>query len=257
MPIAFCPCTTRLASFLSVPVITMALSAAIGAVDAQPSPRLPLGDAAYAELDQLVGSGLVRTVIYGQRPFTRREVARIIADASLAAERRTVSDGTRRVLDRLRRRFLVQEDPRGAPMMPRYADVEIIQLQSPALAIAPAPVGDVDANLNPLLNGRGGRRYAPGTTLSAEAGGAWSIGRRVTVQLAPRIAAGHGAGGGYRSRCSQCGSAPKTGRLRCQEIQLDSLISSGQAESTCRSGLDVRDTLEPTPDKARCAQTWD
>jgi len=198
MPIAFRPLTTRLASFRVIRVVTMALGTATGAVDAQPSPRLPLGDAAYVELDQLVGSGLVRTVMYGQRPFTRREVTRIVADASRAAERRTVSDATRRVLDRLRRRFQVRPDADSASAAPYYASVETVQLQSPARAIARAPVGDVAADLNPLLNGRGGRWYSQGMTLSAEGGGAWSLGRRVTLQLAPRIAAGRNANSGER-----------------------------------------------------------
>ncbi len=198
MLIVFRPGTARLASFRMLRAVTMVLSAAIGSANAQPSPRLPLSDPAYAELDQLVGSGLVRTVIYGQRPFTRREVTRIVGDASRAAGQRAVSDATSRVLDRLRRRFEVRPDPDSAPAASRYARVEIVQLESPARALAKAPVGDVAADLNPLLNGRGGRWYSQGMTVAAEVGGAWNLGRRVTLQVAPRIAAGSGAGAANR-----------------------------------------------------------
>ena len=54
---------------LRLALTVVAVSARLGG---QPSPRVPLGDPTYEALDVIVGSGLVRTIVYGQRPFTQR-----------------------------------------------------------------------------------------------------------------------------------------------------------------------------------------
>jgi hypothetical protein len=58
-------------------------------------------------------------------------------------------------------------------------------------------VGGVAADLNPLLNERGGRRYAQGGTVAAEGSGAWTLGSRGLLQLQPRLAAGSGSSGHF------------------------------------------------------------
>src|SRR5437899_2500229 len=49
---------------------------------AQATVTVPLQDPVYRDLDRLFNAGLVKTMLVGQRPYTRREVARIILDAS-------------------------------------------------------------------------------------------------------------------------------------------------------------------------------
>ena len=167
---------------------------------AQPSPSVPLGDPAYAQLDQVVGSGLVRTVIYGQRPFTRREIARIAAEAraqlALPAHATRVSVATRRTLESLARRFPTQDDQAGLRRFAPMARTELLLLDSPSRAIPPAPVGTVQADVNPLLNARGGRRYGQGPTLAFEGGASAALGQHLLVQLQPRVAGGVATRGG-------------------------------------------------------------
>ena len=87
-------------------VFVALLSTVAATLSAQPSPRVPLTDPVYEVLDQVIGSGLVRTVIYGERPYTRREIARIVAEASAHAKTRQVSRSTTAQLARLSARFV-------------------------------------------------------------------------------------------------------------------------------------------------------
>jgi len=155
-------------------------------LSAQPSPFVPLEDAAYEQLDQLVGSGLVRTVIYGQRPYTRREITRIVTEARAQAARRPSSAATARVLQQLVARFVTD----SAPGM-RSLTSEALWLDSPERPIPPNPTGFIeDGVVNPLLNARSGRRYGQGTTLAVEGRVAQPLGSHLLFTLAPRAAAG-------------------------------------------------------------------
>lgn len=189
--------------------VIIAMSAMVCQLAAQPSPRVPLSDPVYDELDQIAGSGLVRTIIYGQRPWTRTEVARIVAEANGQMPRHPVSLSTQRVLARLTGRFAnelraltppLRRDTLVAPWIrpeAHQASLQFLALDSPSRGVPPAPVGGVAADLNPLLNERGGRRYAQGGTVSAEWSGAWTVGHRALLQLQPRLAAGDGASGHF------------------------------------------------------------
>ena len=157
-----------------------------GALSAQPSPRVPLTDPVYEVLDQVIGSGLVRTVIYGERPYTRREIGRIVAEASAHAKTRQVSRSTTAQLARLNARFADEKDRPAV----QWVSADVIGLDSPSRDIPPAPVGAVAADLNPLLNGRGGRRFGQGPTFATEASTIWSLGRHLLITAQPRVALG-------------------------------------------------------------------
>src|SRR5688572_17393143 len=58
-----------------------ALSLAPGAVPGQATTNVPVQDLTYRHVQRLVTEGLVDTVHVGQRPYSRREVARIAAEA--------------------------------------------------------------------------------------------------------------------------------------------------------------------------------
>ncbi|MDQ6613145.1 MAG: hypothetical protein M3Y64_11975, partial [Gemmatimonadota bacterium] len=151
-----------------------------GNLSAQASTQLPLDDAAYAALDRIVGSGLVQTVFYGQRPYTRVEVARIVQEANANLANHSVSPSTRRLLAGLAVRFA--RELQAASQAPssnntgattqtntaattqtntdattqrattvrtdaRVADVELLLLNSPTRAIESAPTGGIAADV--------------------------------------------------------------------------------------------------------------
>ena len=198
--------THRVLRGLAVALSVVVVSVASGRVlTAQGSPRVPLGDPAYAQIDQVVGSGLVRVAIRGQRPWTRAEVARIIAEAQSQLTGIDVSRSTRRVLDRLASRFAPELRNLAAPagehpvrsgrrLLSRDALLELVSLDSPPRDIPSAPVGTAEADINPLLGERAARRYGQGVTLAADIGAVLRIGNRGLLELRPRLASGGNVG---------------------------------------------------------------
>ena len=75
------------------------------ALGAQATVTVPVQDPVYRDLDRLFGSGLIKTMLVGQRPYSRRDIARIVIDASKSPPLRPVSEGNRRILERLAREF--------------------------------------------------------------------------------------------------------------------------------------------------------
>src|SRR3954463_3951549 len=76
-----------------------------GVLRAQATVTVPVQDPVYRDLDRLFGSGLIKTMVVGMRPYSRREIARIIADASKTPSARPISSSNRRILDRLAREY--------------------------------------------------------------------------------------------------------------------------------------------------------
>src|SRR5690348_1526425 len=72
---------------------------------AQATVTVPVQDPVYRDLDRLFGSGAIKTMIVGQRPYSRREIARIALDASKPSSSRPLSERNRRILDRLLRDY--------------------------------------------------------------------------------------------------------------------------------------------------------
>src|SRR3954470_14835073 len=75
---------------------------------AQRTVTVAVQDPVYRDLDRLLGSGIVRTMIVGQKPYSRREIARIIAAASKAESTTTVSPTVAGILARLRGDYEVE-----------------------------------------------------------------------------------------------------------------------------------------------------
>ena len=162
------------------------------------SPRLSLDDAVYAQLDRLIGSGLVYSATYGQRPYSRLEVARMVLEASEHKATHAVSSSTERLLHQLLARFTPEMRLLKASMrdsvpvreISRSASLELLMLDSPSRAIASAPTGGIAADINPLLNDRSGQRFAQSATAVATFDHAWQLGRHFSAQLqrgGPRI----------------------------------------------------------------------
>ncbi len=206
-----------------------------GPIGGQPSPRIPLNDPVYEQIDQLAGSGLVRTIIYGQRPFRASEIQRILLEATVLARTRTLSASTTRVLANLSARFQPNAQDSGrniatasAPTahvgddarLPgeRFASVGLLAHDSPTRGVPPAPVGGVDADLNPLLNARAGRRFARGPTLAAELGIGRAFGRHVLMTAQPRVAVGGTSAGRFAELSLQQASVAGSARNLLLEV---------------------------------------
>ncbi|MEP6762938.1 MAG: capsule assembly Wzi family protein [Gemmatimonadaceae bacterium] len=185
-------------------LLLFALLLTSGELRAQASPHVPLNDAVYSQLDQIIGSGLVRTAMYGQRPYRRTEIARLISEAGEQATKKSISASTEQILKRLELRFARElaeirssESPsRTIREIAREGNVELLVLDSPARAIEGAPTGGIAADVNPLLNNRQGQRFAEGTTTVATSvatvSDSWSFGKHLAAQLTPRFVVGVG-----------------------------------------------------------------
>src|SRR5206468_686882 len=97
MPLSRVPALASGMRMFAALLAALMLPAALGA---QATVTVPVQDPAYRDLDRLFGSGLIKTMIVGQKPYSRREIARIVIDASKTPPSRPGSDGNRRVLER-------------------------------------------------------------------------------------------------------------------------------------------------------------
>jgi len=262
----------RAAMTVALPIIVALIGLAREAA-AQPSPRLPLGDPVYEELDQVAGSGLVTTIIYGQRPWTRAEVARIVAAANEELSVHAVSSSTRRVLARLSGRFAKELRASSMPISrePTIArwirpeagqgNLELLGLDSPSRDIPTTPVGGVAADLNPVINERGGRRYAQGETVSTEWNGAWTLGNRALLALQPRLATGGGSSGQFSEATLQGASLGFESRNLVVEVGRQPLVwgqgmAGGLLLSTSGRPLDMIRVATARPWRAPWVFRW-
>src|SRR3954468_566905 len=107
MPLSCVPALASGMRMFAALIAALMLPAALGA---QATVTVPVQDPAYRDLDRLFGSGLIKTMIVGQKPYSRREIARIVLDASQNPPRRRMSEGNRRILERLAREFAPEID---------------------------------------------------------------------------------------------------------------------------------------------------
>ena len=131
---------------------------------AQATQTVPPDHPVYSFIDRLIGARLVDTVLAGQRMMSRREIARLLAEA-----RRTASDTTwigRRISEFME---VFPSELSRAPMM-GAVEAEITVAESPARGIEPDGTGAIRVELNPIVGDRLGRPYANGSTASAIAG---------------------------------------------------------------------------------------
>lgn len=148
-------------------------------------------DPVYHDVQRLIAAGLVRDVIVGQGPLSRRELAAIVLraqrrlDSLTSAEAVNLDGNTRRqfpraekeflheLLDLVRTRFDIEntspDTARSVSIRPIIAPLHSLaldwtQAQSPARLVPPSNgLGRIDATLNPLLANRQGRPLVNGT----------------------------------------------------------------------------------------------
>jgi len=162
---------------------------------AQVSVNVSTLDSAYRDIDKLVANGLVDKIIVGQRPYSRKEIARITAEAMLHLPRlqdplndpnlspgkkqklQTRLDYVQEVLSRLQDDYREELVQMGAlpgekewySLHPiEKADLGIVMSNSLPRTVPSNGLGSADAVINPLLQYRQGRHIIDGSTLSLE-----------------------------------------------------------------------------------------
>src|SRR5918992_6334208 len=81
---------TTQAAALGQTLLALTLSLALswpGTASAQATTNVPVHDLTYRHVERLIAEGLVDTVHVGQRPYSRREVARIASEAERNLQR--------------------------------------------------------------------------------------------------------------------------------------------------------------------------
>ncbi|HEV7994486.1 MAG TPA: capsule assembly Wzi family protein [Gemmatimonadaceae bacterium] len=171
------------ATWLRFLVVSLALVLAARGVRAQGTATLPASDLAYFDIDRLSELGFLDSVIIGQRPYSRREIGRILRAArdrsDRLAERNAshlisdlelaIGDG---ILRRLETRFSseVEEESSGEAVFSPLDGVSLVVSGTDAARRRfPAPhTHPIEATTGSLLPRRLGTQLAPGVTGALE-----------------------------------------------------------------------------------------
>jgi hypothetical protein len=161
---------------------------------------VPMGDPVYQDIDRVLATGLVENGYSSQRPYTRREIARMLVSVQRKPYERQLNAVTLRIIERLRARFAPeirmlagQDAPEAREAVYRWR-AEALGLSSPPRGIPEDFTGTVAASINPLLNDRSGRQYGEGGNLAAELEFERALLRRLSVRVRPRLLTGANAG---------------------------------------------------------------
>src|SRR5918999_4787091 len=166
-------------------LLTLALSAlSLGSASGQATTNVPIQDMTYRHVERLVAEGLVDTVHVGQRPYSRREVARIAAAAERNLTRleskasdTTLTVGARaafaRRLERVRAILAILRaeygtDGGGGTRLLESAAADWTWTNSPPRIVPSDELGGISAVTNPFVDYRLGRRYVDGGNLALE-----------------------------------------------------------------------------------------
>lgn len=160
---------------------------------------LPVTDAAYADLDALITSGLVRDVLVGERPYSRAAIRRMVTEAQRRIGTGTPPARVREALTRLAARVEIRtEEPTASQpavaRTPIAASVALTTSRDRAM-ISGTRDDRIDATFNPMLQANGGRVLLDAATAALE-GGAFIERGRVAAELTGRAYGGapHDAG---------------------------------------------------------------
>ena len=159
--------------FVARSMLTLLLVLALpGVCRAQATPYVPMLDPAYADLDALIASGLVRSLMVGERPYSEASFRRFVQEAARRRAERAPSEREAEALGRLEARFS-GTPPKGIVFQrtPVTGTISISSSPTRAMRVNGAPAGSqIDADLNPLLQRNQGRVLVDGLTTAVEAG---------------------------------------------------------------------------------------
>ena len=163
------------------------------------SPNVPIDDHVYRDIDQLVAAGLVKDAIYGQRPWSRNEIARMIAQARHRYdEKGGISSDERNMATAIMAEYTIEQleseyrDELAGNKSLRFhwleeASAEAAYLDSPYRAVPENNgLGAIKAVINPLVAYREGRHYADGGTFALESVH-WATSQYFSIYAQPRF----------------------------------------------------------------------
>jgi hypothetical protein len=152
---------------------------------AQATPIVSPDAIVYRDIERLAALGFIDSLIVGVRPFSEREVLRLLNEA-------------RRNLDR-RPSARAWAEPAIAADIARYTRetqrpvdevrVEAAAMESPSRLAPIDDLGVIDQDVNPLSSNRLGRPLASGATLLLESTHAATIGQYLALTLSPQLTA--------------------------------------------------------------------
>lgn len=225
---------------------------------AQATVTVSVSDPVYRDLDRLFGEGLVKTMVVGQRPYSRREIARIILAAQRPQLGYVPTESDRRIIARLAReyapelRMLSGDTALGSPVTLYFARAEVLGTNSPRRAIPGDSTGHVEADVNPLLDGREGRVYRVGANAAAEMEVAVRAARSLVFRVDPRVVANLNAGEAFAQGSIQAATATLLVRnimadVGRQEFVWGQGMEGGLLGSTSGRPLDMVRIASDTP----------
>ncbi|QQR81374.1 MAG: hypothetical protein IPJ69_04390 [Deltaproteobacteria bacterium] len=154
------------------------------------SSNVPIDDPVYRDIDKLVGVGLIKDAIYGQRPWSRKEIARMIASAKNIQTNNGLlllapDDGEvelniiiQDILERLTKEYreeliangTLEGETKNISVTPlEQVRLDYTLLDSPSRAVpASNGLGGIDAVINPMVAYQEGRHIVDGNTLGFE-----------------------------------------------------------------------------------------
>jgi hypothetical protein len=150
---------------------------------AQARPNVAPDERVYRDIDRLAAAGLIDTLIVGARPFSEREVVRLLEEARRNVERNPAArDWATRTIDA----DLLQWKPRPNREVDAVR-LEGTRLASPFRAIPADPNGFVPAIVNPLAADREDRPIVNGTSMIVETAHSLSLDSHLAIALNPRL----------------------------------------------------------------------
>lgn len=169
------------------------------------SPNVPINDPAYRQIDKLIAFGLIKDAIFGQRPWSRNEMARMIDEAARRLEEREapLTPDSRdlvpgiaalEILDRLRLDFREELARRnGKPGNLRIHLLERFSLGYTLLDSPPRDIpqdngiGRIDAYINPLVANQNGLDFTDGNNLWLESTHSALLSKYFSLSFTPHL----------------------------------------------------------------------
>ena len=150
---------------------------------AQATPFVPPGAIVYDDIDRLAAAGLIDTIIVGVRPWSEREIARLLNEARRNIDRNPKAREWAMPTIDADLEFFAPHPNRGIDA----ASVQVTGLNSPNRPAPTDPNGTIDVSINPLASGRNARPLADnGATGTVETFHTATLGQHLALQLEPR-----------------------------------------------------------------------
>ncbi len=178
-------------------------------IQAFSSPNVPVGDPVYRDIDKLVAAGLVKDVLYTQRPWSRDEIARIISVALTHFE--TMKDPVtptyqevsliiyvENILEKLKKEYEEELIDRGAiegkkknirlhPLEEFWANYTF--MNSPSRGLPFNGLQLIEGTINPLVAYQEGRHFVDGHQFSFETVHRANFSKYFSLYFRPRFEA--------------------------------------------------------------------